>query len=249
MVRRFWTAITWLAIVVTVFTSLSWIYLYLNRVSLSKPSSTLQLINLPTTAPSLWNIIFPIVTGTWLVPVGILLLQVFLTGGFYGTLVRVNTDRRANAASFLSDSMHAYWRILLWNVMWELLSLLVIGLFKMSAPVSIGLSIVVVCLRYVFLFGDIALVCELQAPMGTALKHAGAALLNGIVPMLPYGVCTIIFTGGAMTLTAYAQAPVVLLVGVLYGLAMTWLAHLITARYLVFSNWSTADLGEATSRV
>lgn len=249
MVRRFWVAISWVAVVVTAFTWLSWFYLYLNHVPLSKPASTLQLINLPTTAPSVWNTILPIVSKTWLLPIVVLLLQVFLTGGFYGTLVRVNTGRAASAGSFVSDSLHAYWRLLLWNIMWELLSLLVIGIYKMSSTAAIGLSILLVCLRYVFLFADVALVCELQSPMRTALANAGNVLLNQIVPMLPYGVSTVVFTGVAMTVTAYGGTFTLLWVGVAYGLVMTWLGHLVTARYLAYSAWSATRADEATSRL
>lgn len=238
MVRRFFIAIAWLAVVVTAFTCLSWLYLYLNHVPLSKPASTMQTINLPTTIPSVWNMTLPIVAATWWLPIVVLIVQVFLTGGFYGTLVRVNTGSRATRGSFISDSLHAFWRLLGWNLLWALLSLFVIGLYKMSAPVAIGVSILLVCCRYVFLFAEVALVCEMQAPMQQALKTSALALLNGIVPMLPYGVCTVLLTGIGMTLVAYTSIDMTLVIGVVYGLAMTWLSHMITARYLMLSDWS-----------
>ncbi|MDQ0190076.1 hypothetical protein JI721_04300 [Alicyclobacillus cycloheptanicus] len=241
--RRFYIAMVWLAVVVTVFTCLSWLYLYLNHVPLSKPASTMQTLNLPTTAPSIWNMTMPIVAGTWWLPVVVLIVQVFITGGFYGTLVRVNTGTAASAGSFLSDALRAFWRLLGWNLVWMLLSLFVIGLYRLSAPLSIALSILLIFGRYVFLFSDVALVCEMQAPMQQALKNAALALLNGIVPMLPYGVCTMIFTGFAMTLTDYLSMTDLLWVGILYGLVMTWIAHMITARYLALSDWQARAVG------
>lgn len=246
MVRRFWIAIFWLAVGVTLFTCLSWLYLYLNHVPLSKPSSTMQTINLPTTLPSLWNMTLPIVAGTWWLPIAVLLLQVLLTGGFYGTLVRVNTGANASGGSFVSDSLHAFWRLLGWNLLWALLTLFVIGLYKMSAPIAVGVSILLLFCRYVFLFADVALVCELQAPMQQALKTSALALLNGIVPMLPYGVSTILLTGIGMTVAAHASMGELLGAGIIYGVAMTWLSHMVTARYLALSDW-TARSAERTA--
>ena len=235
LVQNFWRILTGLALVVLGFTILSWAYLVAAGINVTTPASRAQLLTLPTSIPSIWNIVHPTTTITWLAPFVVLLVQVFLTGGFYGTLVRANTGQAAGPGSFLLDAGRSFIRLFLWNVLWAGVSLLLSGIVQVFPEVHVTLLLLLLVARFLFLFVDLALVCE--RTVDAALRTALATLFNHLLAMLPYTVLLSFLTGLLLSVSASLQPTLVLLAGLLYALATTWILHMVVARYLVFSDW------------
>jgi hypothetical protein len=238
LVQRFWRALIGLFVLVILYTSLSWYYLYTNHTLLSVPTSKAQLLSISTGIPSIWDFIRPSVSG-WTLPLVILIVQVFLTGGFYGILIRANTGQEANPFSFISDAMRSFWRLLLWNVLWTAIALLVIGITRGVPQLGLVFTILVLIVRYLFLFGDIALVCERDIRF--AFKSAVSALMNGVVPMIPFALVMMLLSGIAVSLTGATVSGTVWLIAIIYGVATTWVLHMVVARYLFYSEWQSRN--------
>jgi hypothetical protein len=236
VVRQFWRTFFGLVLISTVFTALSWWYLITSDVVLTQPVTKSQVLSLPTSIPSIWNIIRPSTNITWFAPFVVLVAQVFLTGGFYGSLVRANTGQPATPATFLHDASRSFWRLFLWYLLWTGLNILLAGVVRVFPQMNITATVLVLLLRYVFLFGDVALVSERN--VGFALRSAVGALLSGVAAMLPYGVMLIVATSAALSLSTSISWLTLLGVAVLYGVVASWLLHMVVARYLFFTNWA-----------
>jgi hypothetical protein len=236
VVRQFWRTFFGLALISTLFTAVSWWYLVSSDVVLTEPVTKSQVLSLPTSIPSIWNVIRPSTNITWFAPFVVLVAQVFLTGGFYGSLVRANTGQPTNPATFLHDAIRSFWRLFLWYLLWTGLNILLAGVVRVFPQSNATATALVLLLRYLFLFSDVALVSERNVSF--ALRSAVGALLSGLVTMLPYGVLLVIVTSAAMSLSTSVSWLTLLGVAVLYGVVASWLLHMVVARYLFFTNWA-----------
>ena len=169
---------------------------------LTAPAIREQPLSLPTSIPSIWNIIRPSTNISWLSPFVVLLVQVFLTGGFYGSLVRVNTRQAVSPTTFLHDAAHSFWRLFLWYLLWTGINLLLVGVVRVFPQMNVTLTVLVLLLRYLFLFADVALVSERNIPL--AFQLAVGTMLSGLVTMLPYGVL-LIFLDKTLTLFVHSR--------------------------------------------
>lgn len=238
LVQRFWRAVTGLFILVTLYTSLSWYYLYTNHTLLFVPTNKAQFLSITTGIPSIWDFVRPNTVG-WTLPLLILIVQVFLTGGFYGTLVRANTGQDANPFSFLADALRSFWRLLLWNALWTAIAVLVSGITRVVPQLGLAVTLIVLLTRFLFLFGDIALVCEQDIRF--AFTSAVRSLINGLVPMIPFALVMMLCSGFAVSLTGVTVTGALLLTAIVYGIAMTWVLHMVVARYLFYSKWQSRN--------
>ena len=238
MVRRFWQSMAGLALVVLVFTLLSYLYLVLNLVPLFGKTTGLASLNLPTVFPSLWDILRPKTTSVVLAPFIVLLSQVFLTGGLYGSLLRLNAKQPLPAASFLADGLRSFFRLLLWNLLWTFaIPLFVVGIDGLASPIGEALTVVLVIARFLFLFADVALVSEHHRTMRESLRGAFAILVNHWLTMLPFGVVMIILSSLCTALLVHVGLSITgFLIGIVYSVAMLWLLHLVVARYLFYGH-------------
>jgi hypothetical protein len=232
--NRFWSIFSSLTAITVIFTLVSWIYIT-TQTHLTGPKSSSDLLTLPTRIPSIWNIVRPNATGWWLAPLIVLIIQIILTGGLYGTLVRVNTRQVPSISSFISDAVRNFGRLLLWNLLWTALSIALIGTGRGYPSLSSTLAGIVVALRFVFLFADVALVSERSIPY--AIKSAVATLFNRVISMIPYAVVIAVLSGAAFSASTVLSSPLLLVVSAIYCAIMTFILHMITARYLVFSGW------------
>lgn len=236
------------------------VWLIMSPISLIRPANTFQLLNLPTGFPSLWSIIRPAQLTGWVAPILALFLQTWLTGGYLGSLVRINTRQMVSPASFVADALRTFWRLLLWNLLWDALALAVAlistpasafgsatgstfgstaGSFSGNLPgIGVTAALLFLVARYVLFFAPIALVAEQGTTMREALAASVRALLNGFLPMLPYAGLMILATGAALSASAILPRFGLFLVIVVYLAIMTWLWHMVVARYLWFSNWA-----------
>jgi hypothetical protein len=241
LIRRFWQTMALLTALVVLYTCLSWWYLWSNHITLSQSHSLLPTITMQI--PSIWNFVQPSSVSSWVAPITVFVLQVWLTGGFFGTLARINMGQHASVGSFIVDSMRAFVRLLLWYFFWDAVYLFVAETSKLSIWVGLFAAVFALIFRYFFLFGDVALVCEGQASIRQAVRTALGALANGLVPMLPFGIAFAFTTDAAMTYAGRLTAPGVLIVAIIYAVVMTWLSHMVVARYLYFSNWISRQNG------
>lgn len=237
MVQRFWRGMAALAVLAAVFSSASWAFLRLLGLRLTQPAGTEQLLKLPTDFPSVWSVAVPSDTAGWWPPLLVLLVQLWLTGGMYGTLVRLNTGRPAGAPSFASDAFRSFARLLLWYIVWFLVTALAIGAEHALGAARMGVAVAVWVLRWVFLFSDVALVCEQQAGIREAVRRSVRAWLAGAVPSLPIAVGITLLTGVTAWLSTLLPATALWPLSVLYSWAALWLNHMLTARYLYHSHW------------
>ncbi|WP_026961569.1 hypothetical protein [Alicyclobacillus herbarius] len=241
MLQSFWRTMTGLFLTVALFTLLSGLALFLLHVPLRPPNSAMAIAHLPTGFPSIWDLISPSpdVKG-WMGPAAVLLAQVLLSGGLYGSLVRANLATPVRPASFLSDALRSFWRLLWWNLLWAALYLVLGTLSSLGrglprADLIFGIPLLI--LRFLFLFGDVALVAERQLGAFAALNQAARALLAGFVPMLPYAVSLTLLADVGTAVAPSLSRTGLLAAGLVYSLAVTWLLHMVTARYLHFSLW------------
>jgi hypothetical protein len=236
VIHQFWRSILGLMLVCTVFTAVSWWYLVSTDIVLTAPAIREQLLSLPTSIPSIWNIIRPSTNISWLSPFVVLLVQVFLTGGFYGSLVRINTRQAVSLTTFLHDAARSFWRLFLWYLLWTGINILLAGVVRVFPQMNVTLTVLVLLLRYLFLFADVALVSERNIPL--AFQSAVGTLLSSVMAMLPYGVLLVFLTGFSLSLSIHVSWFGLAGLAVAYGIAVTWLLHMVVARYVYFSNWA-----------
>ena len=236
------------------------LWLIMSPMSLLRPTNTFQVLNLPTGFPSLWSIIRPAHFSGWIIPLLSLFLQTWLTGGYLGSLVRINTGQVVSVASFIADALRTFSRLLLWNLLWDAAALAVavvsapargFGVTNGPLPGNLpGVTVTVAWLflaaRYALFFAPIALVAEQGATMRQALATSIRALLNGFLPMLPYAGLMLIATASALSVSALLPHWGLFLVSLVYLAIMTWLWHMVVARYLWFSNWVAKVKDEVT---
>lgn len=226
-----------LAVATAVFLILSLFALKTLHIPFAMPGRISMLTNFSTNFPTVWNIVRPGPKVGWWLSVIVFLVQIALTGGMFGTLVRINTGDDAAPGSFISDSIRPFGRLLLWNIFWSAVYLFVIWVGGYSIGLSLFVAVIVLLMRYLFIFVEIAFVCEGQDRLKDALTTAVNALFRGIVPMLPYGVAVLLFTGIATKVVYLSPFWLGALVSLAYCLVMLWLYHMIVARYLYYSNW------------
>ncbi|MCL6517172.1 hypothetical protein, partial [Alicyclobacillus sp.] len=146
-----------------------------------------------------------------------------------------NTGKAAGLSTFLADAGRSFWRLLTWNLLWTALGLTAVGIAQALPALSALLSVGILLARFVFLFGDAALVCE--PAMREALRSAALALMSGFVPMLPFAAAIALVTGACLAAAALVPGWALLVLGVAYSVAMCWILHMVTARYLFYSRW------------
>ncbi|QQE78621.1 hypothetical protein [Alicyclobacillus sp. SO9] len=241
MIKQFWQTMTALAVLVTAVSGLSLMYLGLSNMSLTPATSYSEWTNLPVTFPSIWNILRPAASAGWLVTIVVLVLQILLTGGFYGTLIRTNTGQAASVNTFMSDALRSFGRLLTWNILWAAIFLLIAAVARSLPQAALLLTILAIIVRFVFLFAETALVGEGRVPMANALRTAAVTLLGRMMQMIPFGVIVIVLSGLAEKL--FASFPLLRIPTVLaYALAMTWILHMIVARYIYYSNYQSSPI-------
>jgi hypothetical protein len=235
---------------VLLYTCLSWWYLWSNHMMFLQSHSLFPALTMQI--PSIWSFIQPSNVSSWIAPITVFVLQVWLTGGFYGTLARINMGQSASVGTFVVDSMRSFMRLLLWYFFWDACYVFVAEISRVSRSYGLFAAAVALIARYIFLFGDIALVCEGQATIRQAIRTALRSLTGGLVPMLPFGIAVAFVTDAAMTSAGRLSAPGVLFIAVIYAVVMTWLYHMVVARYLYLSNWitrqATVNPGETRSQ-
>jgi len=237
VIQTFWRTMAGLFATAVVFSTLSWLYIWRSHIPFTPPTGVFQLFNLPTDFPSIWNVVRPAQTNSALAPFLVLFLQVFLTGGLLGTLLRLNTRQSLGTSSFVADGLRAFGRLLAWNLIWTLLlSFFLIGVLKVFLPLGEVLAFLLLIVRYLFLFAEIALVSETSLRFGQAIRAALSAMKNGLVPMIPFAIVIMVLTG--LVLYASTTLPVLwfLFVTLVYVCALTWLSHVVVARYLYYSD-------------
>jgi len=244
LVKQFWRSFTGLLVLLLAFSVLSWTYIVAHFSHLAVQSAATRWI-LPTEAPSIWNLVTLGHTGSFIVPVLVLLVEVWLTGGFYGTLIRANTGEVSNATTFISDGFRCFWRLLLWNLLWAAIALAVVGIDTALPAFAIGLNVLVVLIRFACLFVDIALVAERDVRY--ALQNAVSCLLQGWLAMLPFAVVLMIVTNAGSQLAQRANAAGLMITAVVYVAATAWILHMVTARYLYISHWTERQAAQAAS--
>lgn len=235
LLKRFWRSFIGLVLFLLVIDVLSWIYIVTHLTLQVAQSGILGRLVLPTEAPSIWNLIQPGNTKDWLAPFLVLVVQVWLTGGFYGTLVRANTNEQVNTATFAVDGFRSFGKLLLWNLLWAAVSIVVLGVGRGLPAFGPGLGILVLLLRFVFMFGDIALVAEKDPRY--ALKLAPNLLLQQWLVMLPFAIVIIVLTDLARWLSGVIGSGLLIVVAGVYTIAIAWTLHMVVARYLYFSKW------------
>ncbi|MCL6549187.1 MAG: hypothetical protein K6T30_09805 [Alicyclobacillus sp.] len=242
MARRFWRAFIGLACLLTAFTALSWMYIVTHEWQAGSAAASGRLV-LPTDVPSMWNLVALGKSGSFLVPVVVLVVQVWLTGGFYGTLIRANAGLESNAVTFASDGFRVFWRLLLWNLLWSAAALVVLGFHQVLPVFAAGLNIVFLLLRFACLFVDVALVAERDVRF--ALQSGIGSLFQSWLAMLPFAVVLFLLTGTGSALAASVNGMGLLAVAVVYVVAVAWVLHMVTSRYLYVSNWWTRQQAQA----
>lgn len=227
----------WLYITTLIVSGLSIVGIRLNHLGLVKPGNPLQVLILPGSFPSIWNIIQPTHLSNWFVPVVLLLLQAWLSGGFFGSLVRLNTWQTVTGASFVMDATRSFLRLLLWSLLWDSIALALAGFTHALPMFGTTAAFVLLAVHYVFFFVPIGLVAEQASSMREAVGTSVRALLDGFLPMLPYAGLMMLLTAIGLTLSAAVPWSEFIFLSILYLGLMTWLWHMVMARYLVFSDW------------
>lgn len=237
LVRRFWNTFISLAVLLAVVDVLSWLYIVSHLTLQVLSGGLVSRLMLPTEAPSIWNLVQPGNTKYWLGPILVLVIQVWLTGGIYGTLIRANTNEPTNGNTFIVDGFRSFGKLLLWNLLWAAAAIVVMGVGRIMPPLAAALDVLILILRFVFLFAEIALVAERDARY--AIKLAASLLVERWLIMLPFGVGLILLTDVTRWLMTITPSFVMLLIAIVYSVVTVWVLHMIVARYLFFSNWVT----------
>lgn len=234
MVKHFWRSFIGLVFALFVFTIFSWFYIAVHWSHSGAPTTVTRWI-LPTEAPSIWNLVTLGHTGSFIGPVLVLLVQVWMTGGFYGTLIRANTGEISNATTFASDGFRSFGRLLLWNLLWAAVALAVLGLDTAVPAFAVGLNILIVICRFGFLFVDVALVAERD--IRYAVQNGLACLLQGWLAMLPFAVVLLVMTDAGSQIAQRSNSAGLVVTAVVYVAATAWVLHMVAARYLYLSQW------------
>lgn len=235
MVRKFWRSFALLALILCLFSLFSWLYIVSYLQADASSHAVLRGLVLSPEAPSIWNLVSPPRKGSFVGPVLVLLLQVWLTGGFYGSLIRANAGDDVNVTTWTSDGFRSFWRLLLWNLLWAAVSLVVLGISQALPAFGPAFLILVLVLRFLFLFGDVSLVAERDVRF--ALQTALRSLMRGFLAMIPFAVVLIILTDAGRMLLSQGGALYPLVVSLAYTVLTAWVLHMVTARYLFLSNW------------
>lgn len=237
MLRQFWRTLIALAATAALYSTVSWVYLQRSHVAAQGPVTGLQLVSFPSGFPSIWDIVRSNAAVSGWILLAVFLVHVLLTGGFLGTLVRVNSLQATAVSTFLADAARSFWRLLFWNLLWVALSFLAVGLTGVMRPLGVIFAILLLLVRFLFLFAEVALVCEQQARLGAVLRMAIQTMVEELVRMVPVAVAIVLLTGLGLSLAATGSPIRLLLTALAYTSAMTWLSHLVVARYVVFSAW------------
>lgn len=248
MIRHFWQTILSLYFTTLVASILFILALHLEHLVFVQPSSAFQLLTLPNSLPSVWNIVQPAQLTSWVAPVVLLLLQTWLSGGFYGSLIRINTRHHASVASFVADAMRSFWRLLLWYILWDSLALTLAGLINALPMFNITLTLVFLVCSYVLFFVPIGLVAEQATSIRQTVATSIRALLDGFLAMLPYAGLMVLVTASGLAFSSRVTRSGLLLLLVGYLAIMTWLWHMVIARYLLFSNWVSLTTAPSNSQ-
>lgn len=196
----------------------------------------------------MWNIVQPVHLMNWFFPLLLLVLQAFLSGGFFGSLLRLNTLQTVSVASFFADAMRSFLRLLLWSILWDSIALAIAGMTHALPMLGVTAALVFLAVHYVFFFAPIGLVAEQTSSIRNALKTSVQALLDGFLPLLPYAGLMVLLGAAALALSATISRGWFLVLTVVYLALMTWLWHMVIARYLVFSNWVVPATAPSTSQ-
>jgi hypothetical protein len=240
LVRRFWRSFISLVLFLIVVDVISWFYIVTHLTLQVASGGLLGSFVLPVDAPSVWSFIQPGITKNWLAPLIVLVAQVWLTGGFYGTLVRMNTSEAVSPTNFVFDGFRSFGKLLLWNLLWAAAAVAVVGLNRALPAFGPALFVLLLVLRFVFLFGNIGLVAERDARY--ALRLAASLLLSRWLTMLPYAIVLVFLADVARRLSGIVSGVGILVIAALYTVMAAWVLHMVTARYLAFSGWSERRL-------
>jgi hypothetical protein len=225
-----------LALVVVIVNTLLFSYVLFHHVTLGKPAGIFSLLSIPIEFPSLWNILQPLHSLGTVVPSIVFILQIFLTGGLFGSLIRSNRSQTTSAASFASDGIQSFGRLFIWNLLWTIvIPFFLFDIGRAFLPLAQLLAVLMLILRFMFLFVDISLVSEQQLSMGQAIQNGVQALFNGFLAMIPFGLGIAIVTGLGLTYSARLSIGMLWFVGIVYCLLMLWLMHMVVARYLFYA--------------
>lgn len=242
---RFWRTMAALTATACAWSGLSWLYLYLNHTELARPGTLLATLDLPVGMPSLWSVVRPDAAQTpWFVPFLVLILQAVLSAGYLGAMVRANLCWPVNPRTFLADGLRGFVRLLVWMVLWDLAALFTANTTVLWAAAGRVFTVLYLVAKFALLFGDVALVAEGHLSFGGALRKALAAWAVALPGLWPYGLAILLVTSAATTAAGMLHPLAVLGVSLLYCAAMTWLRHLVIARYLYAARW-TEDTREA----
>lgn len=243
MIKRFWNTMWALWGVAFLFSLLSWLCIVATHVPVSRAATPWAILTLPTGFPSIWDLFTPAHAVTHSAVIVILvfqLIQVWLTGGVYASLARVNTGQSASAASFMVDSWRSFPKLLVWTLLWFVLQSIVAMQGGASTPsASWSIAVVMLALRFLFLYAEIAFVAESKATFYLALGRSLNTLMQNAWRSVPVAASLAILTGICMVIVEHSPSrSVLLIVSILFSIAGTWLMHMIASRYLVFSNFS-----------
>lgn len=219
--------------------------MYVNHLTVSAHSTSF--VTLPTEYPSIWDFSTPGKASSWVAPAFVFVLQAWLTAGFYGTLIRLNTRNDVSLATFIVDASRAFWRLFLWTFLWNGFYMFVLSLSGVAPRLAVPLAAFTFMLRFIFLFSNAALVYDRQTSIRSALQTSIRALVTGLLPMLPYAVVIALMSNLAFYAAAHSSFYMTLIISIVYGIAMTWVLHLIVARYLYFSRLRTVEKTQAVS--
>lgn len=240
LVRRFWLSFISLVIFLLVVDVVSWLYIVTHLTLQVAGSGLGDSFVLPTEAPSIWSFIQPGTTKDWLAPILVLVVQVWLTGGFYGTLIRMNTSEQVSPTNFVYDAFRSFGKLLLWNLLWAAAAVAVVGLNRVLPAFGPALFVLLLVLRFVFLFGNIALVAERDPRY--ALKLAPNLLISRWLTMLPYAIVLVLLGDLGRRLSGILSHHGTLFIAAIYTVLAAWVLHMVVARYLVFSRWNERRL-------
>lgn len=209
----------------------------MHHVQLGKPTEIFSLLSIPIEFPSIWNLLQPLKSIGTVVPSIVFILQIFLTGGLFGSLIRLNRSQNPGVASFIADGTQSFARLFVWNLLWTIvIPFLLFDIGRAVLPFAQMLAVLMLILRFVFLFVDISLVSEQKMSMGQAIRSGVQTLLGSFLAMVPYGLGIAILTGIGLTYSSRMSGIELWLSGMVYAVVMLWLMHMIVARYLFYGS-------------
>jgi hypothetical protein len=237
MVRRFWQTYTILSALSIIVSVTACAILRLAGVPLAVARPVPAALAFTTGFPSLWDFTVPAGGGPWLLWLIFLVIRTWLTGGMYGALARVYAGLEGGLVPFTHDALRAFGRLLLWQVLWDAVwlgSALWIGDARIAGLVW--------CVRWMFLYANPALVCELQDSARQALGRAWRAWLQDwpAAMLLAAGLSASAAFGAwlAGARTGHAGPALWMLAATLFYAPLNiWILHMAAARYVHVSGW------------